>query len=123
MKIDNVTSPYPPLPSGDNSNRPPKDRCDRSETVDNLPMPIDVTPCRLAIWPQRLREDSDGVKLSFGDLRLSRGGTSESRSYPGMNLQSSRGYHCTDPAFREAYMAYTIFDRQYGTGLYVDIVV
>jgi hypothetical protein len=123
MKIDNITSPYPPLPSGDNSNRPRKDRRDRSETADNLPMPMDVTPYRLTTWPQRTREGSDGVTLSFRDLRLSERGPSPSRPYPGMNRQTSHGYDRSDPAFSEAYMAYTIFERKDGTGLYVDIVV
>jgi hypothetical protein len=123
MKIDNVTSQYPPLPTGDNSKRPPKERGDGSETVDNLPIPKDVSAYRLTIWPQHLEEDKEVVKSSLQDLRLSQKRLSESYSYPSMNLQSSHGYYGTNPAFRDAYMAYTIFDRQYPTGVYIDILV
>ena len=123
MKIDKLGSNYPLLPAGDNSKRPLRERDHGNETVDNLPMPKDVNACLLAIWPQHPEEYRDVVKLSFTYLRLSQNGPSKSCPYPGMNLQSSHAYYGTDLAFRQAYMAYTVLDRQYPTGVYVDILV
>ena len=122
MKIDKLGSNYPPLPAGDNSKRPLRERDHGSETVDNLPVPKDVNAYQLAIWPQDQEEDRDVVELSFTYLRLSHKGSSESCPYPGIGLQSSHVYS-TDLAFRHAHMAYTALDRQYPTGVYVDILV
>ena len=123
MKIDKLGSNYLPLPAGDNSKRPLRERDHGGESVDNLPVPKDVNAYQLAIWPQHPEEDRCVVKLSFTYLRLSQKGPSESYPYPGMNLQSSPVYYGSDPAFRQAYMAYTVLDRQYPTGVYVDILV
>jgi len=120
MKIDKLGSNYLPLPAGDNSKRPLRERDHGSETVDNLPMPKDVNAYLLAIWPKYPEEDREVVELSFTYLRLSQKGPSESCPYPGMGLQSSHAYYGSDLAFRQAYMAYTVLDRQYPTGVYVD---
>jgi hypothetical protein len=123
MKIDKLGSNYPPLPAGDNSKRPLRGRDQGGESFDNLPIPKDVNAYQLAIWPQHPEEDRGVVKLSFTYLRLSQKGPSESCPYPGMNLQSSRIYYGSAQTFHQACMAYTVLDRQYPTGVYVDILV